>query len=203
MRTRYRHLVGCCVLLLLFGAGCAANLPVYTGPVGPPASSLKPYTVEKAQFALPPGWTFEAPDPNKENLTGFTKMLTGKGTVGMLKKETKGKTVGGALALFCWGGFVSKSDLPEIHRSNVKDAMPDAVLLKAFQLETDNTPLPEFEVYSGTMVVDGVKVPMRGYSASKWTYGFGCKYGISGFAPAAAGDAFEQDFIAIVRSLKN
>jgi len=185
------------------GAGCAPNLPIYTGPVGPPESSMKPYTVEKAQFSLPRGWTFEAPDPNKPALTGFTRVLTGKGTVGMLKKESKGNEIGGAVALFCWGGFVSKSGLPDIQRSNVKDAMPDAVLVKAYQLETDNSPYPEFEIYSGTMVVDGMKVPMHGYAASKWTYGFGCKYGLAGFAPAAAGNAFEQDFIAILRSLKN
>ncbi len=203
MKFHHRYLAAGLVCLFMLAGGCASNLPLYPGTGGPSESAMKPYTIEKAEFALPPGWTFEAPDPSKQALTGTTKLLTGKGTVGLLKKDTKGDEIGGSLALFCWGGFISKSSLPEISRNAVTDAMPDAVLVKAYQVDTADTPRPAFEIYSGTMVKNGMKVPMYGYAAWKWTYGFGCKYGISGFSPAVAGASFERDFVAILRSLRN
>jgi hypothetical protein len=190
--------------MLLAGIfGCAPSLPVYPGTPGLAEVTMKPYTADKAQFSLPPGWTFEPWDPNKPALTGYAKFLAGKGTVGILKKESKGNEVGGVLSLFCWGGFVAKASMPEIANDSILKNMPDAVLIKAYQVEVDEGMNPLFEIYSGTIATGGAKAPVYGYAGSKWTPGFGCRYTLSGFAPQQAGASFERDFVAILRSLKN
>ena len=203
MKFPHRYLAGIMVCLLAAVIGCSAGLPLYTGAPGPREDQMKPYTVEKAQFSLPPGWTFQPQDPNKPALTGFTQFLAGKGAVGILKKESKKSEVGGALSLFCWGGFVSKSSMPEIANDSILKSMPDAVRIKAYQVETPDSNNPQFEIYTGTLTVKGGKAAMYGYAASKWTFGFNCRYTLTGFAPVEAGDSFERDFVAIIRSLKN
>jgi len=181
-------------------AGCAgkSNLPVYPVDALPAGNSMKPYKVEKAEFSLPPGWVFKPQDPNKPLITGIN--MSGQGLVGVLKKESDGGT--GSLVLSCWGAFLRVDIQPKISRELVTDTIPDAVLVKAFQVETPGS-YPQVEVYSGTRIYEGKKVPILGYAAWKWTYGFGCKYGISGFAPASGSEQFEKELVAILRSLKN
>lgn len=203
MRSLHRLLAVSAICLLFVVVACSASLPLYPATGLPDPVSMKPYTVDKAQFSLPPGWTFEPHDPNKPVLTGFSKMLTGKGVVGMLKKESKGDQVGGALALFCWGGFVGKASMPEIANDSILKSMPDAVIVKAHEVESEEGPNPLLQIYSGTVTTEGKKALVYGYAGSKWTAGFGCRYTVSGFAPVSAGDPFERDFVAILRSLKN
>ena len=108
----------------------------------------------------------------------------------------------GSLVLSCWGAFIRVDIQPKISREMVTDNIPDAVLVKSFQVETPGS-YPQVEIYSGTRIVEGKKVNILGYAAWKWTYGFGCKYGISGFAPPAGSEQFEKELVAILRSLKS
>jgi hypothetical protein len=188
----------CIVVVITVLAGCAgkSSLPVYPVDNLPAESSMKPYKVEKAEFSLPAGWVFNAPDPNKPVITGIN--WSGQGLVGVLKRESGG----GSLVMSCWGTFMRIDMQPKISRELVTDNMPGAVLVKSFQVETPGQ-YPQVEVYSGTRIYEGQKVPILGYAAWKWTYGFGCKYGISGFAPVSGGEQFEKELVAILRSLKN
>lgn len=195
MKRSYRCFTAMCCLLfaLVVLAGCrSASQRVAIYPAGPvPAESdMKPYKADKAEFALPSGWVFNPQDPDKN---------PGAGLVGVLKKDTGGAS----LIMFCWGAFISKQAQPEISRKLVIDNIPDAVLVKAYEVRTPGSQSPRFEVYSGTKVQEGKKVNILGYAAWKWTYGFGCKYGIFGFAPPSGGEQFEQELVAILRSLKN
>ncbi len=195
MKSSFRSLmcIGWLLSALIVLVGCrSASHPVSLYPDGPlPAeSALKPYKADKAEFALPSGWVFKPQDPNKN---------AGGGLVGVLKRDSGG----GSLVMSCWGAFISKQAQPDISRKLVTDNIPDAVFVKAYEVRTPGSQSPRFEVYSGTMVQEGKKVNILGYAAWKWTYGFGCKYGISGFAPPSAGEQFEQELVAILRSLKN
>jgi hypothetical protein len=202
MKLAHLHSISfICILAALAAlAGCAgkSNLPVYPVDALPAESAMKPYKVEKAEFSLPPGWIFKPQDPNKPLITGIN--MSGQGLVGVLKKESDGG--GGSLVLSCWGAFIRVDIQPKISREMVTDNIPDAVLVKSFQVETPGS-YPQVEIYSGTRIVEGKKVNILGYAAWKWTYGFGCKYGISGFAPPAGSEQFEKELVAILRSLKS
>jgi len=192
-----------CILFVVAAlTGCAATFPIYPDKVAYDESKMKPYKDGKAKFALPEGWIYKPWDPNKPTRSLWGRFLVGKGLLGYMHKESAGEIVG-TLGLYCHGNFISKFDLPYMPGGVVLEEMPDAKQIKIYELETSGSQNPKFMIYSGTTIKEGEKLNMLGYAGSKWTYGFGCKYAIAGFAPESAGESFMQDFLAILRSLKN
>ena len=202
MKHKHFYQTVCLLLIIAALTGCAATFPTYPGKVAYDEAKMKPYKDGKAEFALPEGWVYKPWDPNKPTRSAWGRLLLGKGLVGHLNKESSGETIG-SLALYCHGAFVSKFDLPFMPGGIVITEMPDAKQIKIYELETSGSQNPKFMIYSGTIIKEGEKLNMLGYAGSKWTYGFGCKYAIAGFAPESAGESFEKDFVAILRSLKN
>jgi hypothetical protein len=182
-------------------SGCGVKALPYTGKAGLDTSNMTPQKVDKAEFLLPPGWTFimKTTDPFTDpTVRGL--ISPGKGHLGTLKKEGTSSNI----EVFCWGTWITRDDLPDIARESLMHGMPDSKLIKGtYEIDTPGSVNPYFEVYSGTGTREGRQVPLYGYVAWKWTYGFGCKYNLIGFAGKMHGNEVEDDFIAIVRSLKN
>lgn len=187
-------------------SGCGVKALSYTGKAGLDTSNMTPQKVDvekpatEAEFLLPPGWTFEEIDPftTTSTTTGF--FSPGQGKLGVLKKEGTSANI----AVFCWGMWILPKYLPGIGRDAIMAAIPDAKLIKG-TYEIDVPGLNSyFEVYSGTGISEGQQVPLYGYVAWKDTMSMSrCKYTLVGAAGQIDGAKVEDDFIAIVRSLKN
>lgn len=186
--------------------GCGVKALPYTGKAGLDTSNMTPQKVDvekpdtEAEFLLPPGWTFEAVDPFTTTSTTEGFFSPGQGKLGVLKKEGTSANI----AVFCWGMWILPDYLPGVGREAIKAAIPDAKLIKGtYEIDVPGYN-SYFEVYSGTGILEGQQVPLYGYHAWKdSTSMFRCKYTLVGAAGQIDGDEVEDDFIAIVRSLKN
>jgi hypothetical protein len=171
---------------MMFLTGCASQIPPYPGD-SVAKGSMTTFQKDKAEFMVPAGWTYSPPSLNAHEAD--------KGT---FKKE------GAAINVMCFNS-------PFLNREGTHGAMVgvvNEVLPKNHQIKGPyeiNAPgvKPIFEAYAGEAIADGVSVEMVYLIASKWTRGFGCKYGLAAIAPLSEKDKLEQDFIALVQTLKN
>ena len=189
------HLPALVLLFILLLAGCDGPViqhPYYKGEMGKITEGMTQYKEKNMDFLVPPGWTRGTDEALSE------VYIEQEGGVVSFVKEGKG-----TLLVWCMPGVRQL----KIIRDVVDRVAPDNVKTKGpFQISSFGFD-PYFEVYDAFWVEKGEQKGFRIFIA--WKQGsitklYGCYYGVlaktNSFDNA---DEVENDFLAVVRSLKN
>ncbi|HEY9050828.1 MAG TPA: hypothetical protein VIQ03_04745 [Gammaproteobacteria bacterium] len=140
---------------------------------------------DPVEMSMPQGWRQEDINSNDELKFRFVKHD------------------GSRLLIFCFGENTTQSDIRNVLHSSILSAMPDAVKTAGmYELDTPGIK-PAFEMYKGTITVEGVDITMDANIAWRLDDRLGgCKYGLF-YASASKPDKHNQyEFLAITRSLR-
>lgn len=143
------------------------------------------FVQDPVDMNLPQGWQQEDIDNNGELKFRFVKHD------------------GSRLLIFCFKDGTTQSDIRNVLHSSIITAMPDAVKTAGmYELDTPGTK-PGFEMYKGTIRVEGVNITMDANIAWRLDDRLGgCKYGLFYAAASKADKQNQYEFLAITRSLK-